>query len=724
MVANLKTLPDSGIIAKDRIGTIGEPVPRREGPLKVTGHAPYSYEYKGFGEAAYGFMVCASIAKGRIVEIDATVAERAPGVLLVLTYKNAPKQAAPAARSSPDRYSSPAPFLFQPEVRYYGEPVALVIANTYEAARHASYLVSVQYEKANDAVFNLEESKPQAYRPEKVNAGMETDTKSGDFDAAFAKAAVKVDATYIVPYEHCMPMEPHAALAIWEDEQLTLWSPQQIPAMAHTCVAKTLQIKPEQVRIVTPYIGGGFGSKVPVHAHTILAALGAKVLGRPVKVAQTRQQMFANTNHRPRGIQEMRLGAERDGTLTAIAHQVWMQTTPYIEFVEQAAAFSRTLYAAPNRRHEHRAISLDLPPSDIMRAPGEEPGSIAMECGMDELAHALGMDPIELRLKNEPQVDPENHLPFSSRSLVECLEEGAKRFGWEKRPKQPGTLRDGKFLIGYGVACGTFPARSMRNAATVRMNSDGSVIVKMSASDIGTGTFTIMAQVTAQELDVPIDSVTIEIGDSKLPRAAGSGGSFGAASAVMAIHMACLKLREELGDRDIRTLAEGIEVSVEHKGSENPPKYSAHSFGAQFAEVAVDVDTAEIRVRRMLGVFACGRILNARTARSQLIGGMLMGLGAGLTEESVVDTRDGSFVNHDIAEYHVPVHADVPAEIDAIFIPEHDDKVNALGVKGLGEVGIVGVGAALANAVFNATGVRVREFPVTLDKVLAGLPPA
>jgi xanthine dehydrogenase YagR molybdenum-binding subunit len=400
-----------------------------------------------------------------------------------------------------------------------------------------------------------------------------------------------------------------------------------------------------------------------------------------------------------------------------------MQTTPYSEFVEQAAAFSRTLYAAPNRRHEHRAVSLDLPPSDIMRAPGEEPGSIAMECGMDELAHALGMDPIDLRLKNEPQEDPENHLPFSSRSLVECLQEGAKRFGWEKRPKQPGTLRDGRFLIGYGVACATFPARSMRNAATVRMNADGSVIVKMSATDIGTGTFTILAQVTAQELDVPIDSVTVEIGDSQLPQAAGSGGSFGAASAAIAIHLACLKLRETLGDRDIRTLTDGIEASVEHKGSENPPKYSTHSFGAQFVEVAVDVDTAEIRVRRMLGVFACGRILNARTARSQLIGGMIMGLGAGLTEESILDTRDGSFVNHDIAEYHVPVNADVPAEIDAIFIPEHDDKANPLGIKGLGEVGIVGAGAAVANAVFNATGVRVREFPVTLDKVLAGLPP-
>jgi xanthine dehydrogenase YagR molybdenum-binding subunit len=347
-----------------------------------------------------------------------------------------------------------------------------------------------------------------------------------------------------------------------------------------------------------------------------------------------------------------------------------------------------------------------------------------MECGMDELAHALRMDPIDLRLKNEPQEDPETHLPFSSRSLVECLQEGRKRFGWEKRLHQPGTLRDGRFLVGYGVACATFPAFLMANSATVRMSCDGAVVVRMSATDIGTGTFTILAQVASQELAVPIEQVTIEIGDSRLPRAAGSGGSFGAASAATALHLACLKLREQLGSRDIRTLPDGIEASAEHKGAERPPKYSKHSFGAQFAEVGVDIDTGEIRVRRMLGVFACGRILNARTARAQLIGGMIMGLGAALTEESVVDTRDGSFVNHDLAEYHVPVNADVPAEIDAIFIPEHDDKVNALGIKGLGEVGIVGAGAAIANAVFNATGVRVRQFPVTLDKVLAGLPSA
>lgn len=735
---------------------VGKPVNRVDGPLKITGRAKYSYEYRGAKDTAYGFIVGSTIAKGSITAIDTATAEEVPGVLAVMTYRNAPKQAEPHPRETANRFDRAEPFLSSPDIRYYGEPVALVVAETFEDARHAASLLSFRYSKDANAQFDLKANQSRGYKPKRVNAGMATDTHEGDFDAAFASAPVKIDATYVVPYEHNMPMEPHATQAVWSGDELTLYTGQQIPATAQSTVAKTLQIPAEKVRIVTPYIGGGFGAKVPVHAQAILAALGAKAVARPVKIAQTRPHMFANTNHRPQGIQRMRLGAQRDGKLTAIAHDVWMQTTPYDEFVEQAAAFSRAMYAAPNRMHRHWGVMLDLPASDIMRAPGEEPGSVAMECGMDELAVALDMDPIELRLRNEPKDDPETHLPFSSRSLVQCYEEGARRFGWSRRPRKPGTLRDGRWLIGYGTASAMFPTFMRPSAASVRLNADGTALARMSATDIGTGTYTVLTQIAAESLGLPIESVMVEIGDSRFPPAAGSGGSFGAASAGTALLLACEKLREQIAQlvikdersplsgakvaevalRDGKVVAgdkseplksfldraapSGLEAQASHEGSPAPPKYSTHVFGAQFAEVGVDADSGEVRVRRMLGVFASGRILNEKTARSQLLGGMIMGIGAGLTEESILDPRDGSFVNHDLAEYHVPVHADI-GEIDAICLPEDEPYANPLGIKGLGEVGIVGAGAAIANAVYNATGVRVRDLPVTLDKVLAGL---
>ncbi|MFC4311491.1 molybdopterin cofactor-binding domain-containing protein [Steroidobacter flavus] len=739
-------------------GSIGKPLDRVDGPLKVTGRAKYSYEYRSIKDTAYGFIVGAAIAKGRISAIDTSRAEAASRVLAVLTYQNAPKQAPPHPREpGENRYDRSEPFLFSPDVRYQGEPVALVIAETFEAARHAAGLVTVGYVKDREAKFDLVANQSQAYKPKGVNAGMKTDTSEGDFDGAFAAAAVKVDVTYHLPHEHNMPMEPHAAQAVWEGDRLTLYSGQQIAAAAQSTIAKTLQIPVEHVRIVTPFIGGGFGSKVPTHAQAVLAALGAKAVKRPVKIAQTRPQMFANTNHRPECLQRMRLGANRDGTLTAIAHDVWTQTTPHDEFIEQTASFSRVLYAAPNRLHRHWGVILDLPSSDIMRAPGEEPGSVAQECGMDELAVALDMDPIELRIKNEPKDDPETHLPFSSRSLVECYREGARRFGWSKRPKRPGTLRDGRWLVGYGVASAMFPTFMRPSSAVVRLNADGTAIVKTDMTDIGTGSYTVLNQIAAESLGLPTDRVSVELGDTQFPKSAGSGGSFGAASAGSALLLACEQVRSQIAQlisKDRRSplagiepgkillqggqavagkkseplptalsrlAPSGIEGKGEHQGAEKEPKYSSHAFGAQFAELGVDIDTGEIRVRRMLGVFGSGRILNAKTARSQLVGGMIMGIGAGLTEESIVDLRDGSFVNHDLAEYHVPVHADVP-QIDAICLEEKEPYANPLGIKGLGEVGIVGVAAALANAVYNATGIRVREFPITLDKVLGGLP--
>ena len=757
MVDRSPLTPAINPVEENRQGLIGKPLNRVDGPLKVTGRAKYSYEYRGLKDTAYGFIVGSTIGKGRISGIDTSSAEAAPRVLAVLTYQNAPKQAPPHPRVSENRFDRPQPFLFSPDVRYYGEPVALVIAETYEAARHAAGQVHVRYVKDPQARFAWPTDRSQAYKPKSVNAGMKADTTEGDFDGAFAAAPVKIDVTYELPHEHNMPMEPHATQAVWEGDRLTLYSGQQLAAAAHSSIAKTLQISPEQVRVVTPYIGGGFGSKVPLHAQAVLAALGAKVVRRPVKIAQTRPQMFANTNHRPECVQQMRLGATQDGTLTAIAHDVWTQTTPFDEFIEQTAAYSRVMYAAPNRAHRHWGVIMDLPSSDIMRAPGEEPGSVAQECAMDELAVALDMDPIELRIKNEPKDDPETHLPFSSRSLVECYREGARRFGWSNRPKRSGTLREGRWLVGYGVASAMFPTYLRPSAAAVRVNADGTAVVKMDMTDIGTGSYTVLTQVAAESLGLPPDKVIVELGDSKLPKSSGSGGSFGAASAGSATLLACEHVRSQiaqlvtkdgrspLSGADVTTIAlrdgnvvagdksealaavlsrlapAGIEGKGEHQGAQQPAKYSSHVFGAQFAEVGVDIDSGEIRVRRMLGVFGSGRILNPKTARSQLIGGMIMGLGAALTEESVVDKRDGSFVNHDLAEYHVPVNADV-AQIDAICLQEQEPYANPLGIKGLGEVGIVGVAAAIANAVYNATGVRVRKFPITLDKVLAGLP--
>lgn len=750
--------PTINPVEENRQGIISKPLDRVDGPLKVTGRAKYSYEYRGAKDTTYGFIVGATIGKGRIAAIDISRAAAAPRVLAVLTYQNAPKQAPPHPREpGANRYDRSEPFLFSADVRYFGEPVALVVAETFEAARHAASLVSVRYVQDAQAQFDLRANRSQAYKPKGVNAGMATDTSEGDFDAAFASAAVKIDVTYHLPYEHNMPMEPHASQAVWEEDRLTVYTSQQNAATARSTMAKTLQIPVENVRIVTPFVGGGFGSKVPLHAQAVLAALGAKVVRRPVKVAQTRPQMFANTNHRPECLQRMRLGANKDGTLTAISHDVWTQTTPFDEFIEQTAAFSRVMYAAPNRLHRHWGVILDLPTSDIMRAPGEEPGSVAQECGMDELAVALDMDPIELRIRNEPKNDPETHLPFSSRSLVECYREGAQRFGWSNRPKRPGTLRDGRWLVGYGAASAMFPTFMRPSAASVRLSADGTAVVQTDMTDIGTGSYTVLTQVAAESLGLPTSKVTVELGDTRWPKSAGSGGSFGAASSGSAVLLACENARSQIAqlvakDRrsplvgaEVNEIAlregsvvagekseslqaalsrlapSGIEGKGEHQGSEQEPKYSTHVFGAQFAEVGVDIDTGEIRVRRMLGVFGSGRILNAKTARSQLIGGMMMGIGAGLTEESVVDLRDGSYVNHDLAEYHVPVHADTP-QIEAICLDEKEPYANPLGIKGLGEVGIVGVAAALANAVYNATGIRVREFPITLDKLLGGLP--
>ena len=521
-------------------------------------------------------------------------------------------------------------------------------------------------------------------------------------------------------------MEPNACLAVphGDGEELTAYVSTQIVAAARARIASTLRMDPQRIHVVAPYIGGGFGSKLEVHAETILALLAARQLKQPVKVAMTRQQIFQLVGMRPRSSQRVRLAAQSDGRLVALGHEATMYTNPRQERAHPMAAFLRGLYAAPNRLTRHRLVPLDLKGNEDVRAPSEGPGLLALESAMDELAHALAMDPIELRIRNEPTRDPERDVPFSDRRLVECMREGARLFGWEGRPPRPGSRHDGRWLVGYGLAAASRGHSQAPTKARARIAADGNAVVQSDMTDIGTGTYTILTQLAAGCLGLPIDHVRVELGRSEFPGSWGSAGSWGAANSSNAVRRACEALREKLRAADGCIPAEGLEAEGEIAGAWDDPNfknYSMGSYGAHFAEVGVDADTAEIRLRRMLGVFAPGRILNHKTARSQLIGGMTWGVGAALHEEAVIDTRSGAFVNCDLAEYLVPVHADIP-DIDAIVLDGFDAKANALGAKGIGELSICGAGAAIANAVFNAAGVRVRDFPITLDKLLDSLP--
>jgi xanthine dehydrogenase YagR molybdenum-binding subunit len=716
-------------------GIVGKPLDRVDGPLKVTGRAVYAYEVEQAPQTAYGYVVQASIGKGRIQLIDSRVAEQMPGVVLVLTHRNAPEQGT-------GNHHEAHPVLVGPEVSYYGEPVAFVVAETFEQARAAAYAVRVSYE-TDHGTYALRDGLQQARIPQGGNAP--PDSEVGNFEPAFTAAPVQLDVTYTTPLQSHAMMEPHATLAIWDGDKLTLHTSNQMLNRGVAAVARTLKMPPENVRLVSPFIGGGFGSKLWANADAILAAIAARQLKRPVKTALTRQQIFHVTTHRSDTIQHIRIGTDRDGRIQAIGHDVYSGNLPTEQTFEGAALQTRTLYAGANRLTRHRLVSLDVPVASSMRAPGEAVGLLALEAAMDELAEKLNLDPIELRIRNEPSEDPERHVPYSSRHLVACLQEGARRFGWERRQARPGQMQDGRWLVGIGVAAATRGNPLQRSKASVRVDPDGVVTVRMAMTDIGTGTYTILTQIAAEMLGVPPGSIRMELGDTAYPMASGSGGSFGAASSGSALFDACMHLRAMLAHAagiapDAARFANGnIEsgsvlkqlwslvgnAGIEADGAIQPgatlKDYSQQSYGAHFAEVGVDIDTGEIRLRRMLGVFTAGRVLNAKTARSQAIGGMIFGVSAALEEDMVLDRRYGMYVNHDLAEYHVPVHADIP-DVDAIFLPELDNKANPLKSKGIGELGICGAGASLANAIYNACGVRVRDYPITLDKVLAGLP--
>ena len=696
----------------DLAGPIGRSLDRVDGPLKVTGRAKYAFEYAAQGEAAYGFIVSATIGRGRAIGVDVRDAEQAPGVLLVLTQDNAPPQTPWGPVDLPDRFARAEPALDTDLVRFFGFPVAFVVAETFEQARAAAALVRTWYTPATGD-YDLHAAAPHAENPDTIDGGAPADTAVGDFESGFAAAPVKIDRAYTTPYQHSAPMEPQASMAFWEGEMLTVCTAAQLTTSPREGLARTLNIPPENVRIITRYIGGGFGNKLPYYVDATLAAIGARMLRRPVKVAMTRPQVFNTTTHRSASEQRVRLGADRDGKLIAYGQDALVQSARFDTFTEPVSLAARSLYAAPNRCTRHRRAGLDLSRSDSMRAPGDAIGLLALECTMDELAETLGVNPIELRLRNDTQIEPELNKPFSSRHLAECLREGASRFGWERRVAKPASVRDGRWLVGMGVASAIRGDLLKHASARARLESDGRLTVELAMTDIGTGSYTILTQVAAETMELPVDRVTVRLGDTNFPPTDGSGGSWGAATSGAAVFAACRKLKGGLSS--------GIK---EAEGSVTPAdldnSYAHDAFGAHFAEVGVDRDTGEVRVRRMLGVFAAGRILNAKTARSQMIGGMIWGIGAALMEENEVDLRYGSFINQDLASYHVPVNADLGG-IDAVLLDEADPHGSPLGSKGLGELGICGAGAAVINAIHNATGARIRDFPATPDKLLAAL---
>jgi xanthine dehydrogenase YagR molybdenum-binding subunit len=693
----------------------GAPLNRIDGVQKVTGAAKYAYEYPVEG-VTYVFPVQSTIARGRVSSIDASAARALPGVIAVLSHENAPR-IAPLDDQDLAVFQSDA-------VAYRGQFVAAVVAETLETACQAADLVAVRYEEQpHDVELRADRSDlyTPAFVPQKAAPFYAADSVQGDVEAALAAAPVSLNNTYTTPTGHHNPMEPHTTLAIWSDdgESVTVYDTSQGVYIRLNDIATAFGLPPERVRVIASYVGGGFGSRGFTHPYAILAVMAARVAGRPAKFAQTRQQMFGPAGYRSPTIQRVRLGAERDGRLTAIEHEVVAQTNALYEMTEPAAVATRTMYAAPNRRTTHRLARLDLPANSWMRAPGEAPGMFALESAMDELALACGLDPIELRLRNEPAADPETGLPYSSRGLVACLREGAARFGWVPRDPTPRARRAGRWLIGTGVAVSTYPTVQLPAAARIALDKDGRYRVSIAAEDVGQGAWTILTQIAADALEAPVEQVQLEIGDSTLPQAFPAWGSTGTGSWGWAIVDGAQKLRTRLRDEfGGAAPAEGLEVEGGFNGNPEAQQFSMHAFGAQFAEVRVNEDTGEVRVPRLLGVFAAGRIINPKTARSQFLGGITWGLSMALHENSVLDPHFGDYVNHDFAEYHIATNADVE-EIDVTWIEEEDPHVNPMGAKGIGEIGIVGTAAAIANAVYHATGIRVRDLPITLDKLLS-----
>jgi len=735
--------------------SVGAPLNRVDGRLKVTGGARYAAEF-AVPNVAHAVIVTSTIARGRVRRMDTAAAERAPGVLAVLTPQNAPRlpqqQAAPGAGPA-----MRVPTLMQDDaVHYNGQPIGLVIADTFEHATAAANLVKAEYaeERPELDVDTAPHAPSESTRPVGNNR---RHSQRGDTARGLAEAEVKIEHTYTTPFENHNPMEPHNTQAAWDGDKLTLYDSTQGIFNIRNSVARAFGILPENVRVVSYFTGGGFGSKGGPWSHVYLAAMAAKHVSRPVKLVLTRRQMFGPSGGRAHTSQQITLGAKRDGSLTVVRHLTTATTSTLEDFLESSGMMTRMMYESPNIETDHELVRMNVGSPTFMRAPGESTGSFALESAMDELAVALGMDPVELRLKNYAERDPESGKPWSSKSLRECYRVGAERFGWSKRSPKPRSMADGRWLVGYGVATATYPARQQAASCLARILPDGKALVRAGSQEIGCGTYTIMAQVAADALGMPVERVRFELGDTDMPPTPASVGSATASSTGPAVNAAALAVRQKLvqmaiadsaspvhGARedDVRT-ADGrlslssdpskgetfeaviarnggqpVEARVDLKPTPDQQQYSMHSFGAVFTEVRVDRDLGLIRVPRVVAAYGGGKILNVKTATSQMIGGIVWGISQALLEETHIDRRSGRYVNSDLAEYHVPVNADI-GSIDVTFVPEDDAHVNAIGAKGVGEIPIVGVAGSIANAVYHATGKRIRDLPITLDKLIA-----
>jgi xanthine dehydrogenase YagR molybdenum-binding subunit len=740
-------------------GVVGTPINRVDGRLKVTGGARYSAEIP-VPDIAYGVIVPSEIARGTIERLDTSAAEQLAGVLAVMTPSNAPKLESLAkfvregGKGAPPtgRWLS---LLQDNLVHYNGQPIALVIAETIEVAMHAASLVHATY-SVDTPIVDMVQALPSAYPyTQKIFGHFPPQSLRGDIQAGLAAAHVRIDEVYTAPMETHNPMELHATTAAWDGDHLTLWDSTQNVYGVRGALAKTLGIPPEHVRVISHFIGGAFGGKGSAWSHVVLAAMAARQVGRAVKVALTRRQMFGPVGGRPHTVQSMTLGATRDGAFTAIRHDTKASTSTFEDWLESAGLVTRMLYECPNVETSHHLVKLNVGTPTFMRAPGEATGSFALECALDELSYVLEMDPIALRLKNYADADPDSGRPWSSKMLKECYALGAERFGWSRRNPAPRSMRDGEVLVGMGMATATYPARRLPASAEVYIYPDGRVVVKAASHDLGTGTYTVLTQLAADAIGVGIECVTVELGDTNLPPNPISAGSMTVASTGSAVHLAataardklvelavsdpdsplhgarhedvvidegCLTARDSECGESIQTLlarhgGQPIEGKAEAKPGDETQQYAMHSFGAVFAEVRVDPDLGTIRVANVVGVYGVGRVLNPKTARSQMIGGITFGIGMALMEHTVTDLRTGRYVNADIAEYHIPVHADVPP-MEIVFVDERDEHVDPIGAKGIGEIGMTGVAAAIANAVYHATGARIRDLPITLDKLL------
>ena len=753
---------------------VGKPLDRIDGRLKVTGGAKYAAEYL-VGTAAHAVLITSTIAKGRIRSMDTSAAEHAPGVIKVLTPFNAPKlpgaprpgpQAA-ASGAGPGGQGAPGPAgrgavamrvptLLQDDiVRYNGQPIGLVVADTFEHAIAGAALARVSYdaEKPMLDMASAPLNSPETVRP----LSGERVSRRGDMERGLADAAVRVDQTYTTPLENHNPMEVHSTVAVWDADALTLYESTQGLFSVRNTVARHFGLTPDKVKVVAYFTGGGFGSKGGPWSHESLAAMAAREVGRPVKLVLTRRQMFGPVGGRPMTVQRVTLAATRDGTLTAIRHHSTSSTSTIEDWVEPAVAQTRMLYATPNLETQYDLKRLNIGSPTFQRAPGESTGTFALESAMDELAYALKMDPVALRLKNYAERDPESGRPWSSKKLRECYASGGERFSWSRRPIEPRSMRDGRWLVGWGMATATYPARTSQAASAARMLADGRAWVRAGSQEIGTGTYTVMTQIAADALGIDQERVRFELGSTEMPENPASTGSVTAASTGSAVNVAATALRQKLvqmavtdaasplhgaAEVDVR-VADGrmslasdgtrgetyaaliarsggqpVEVTVTNRPGPEQQQYSMHAFGAVFTEVRVDEELGLVRVPRIVTAHAVGRVLNEKTARSQIHGGVVWGIGMALEEETLIDPRSGRYVNADLAEYHVPVNADV-GTIDVAFIDEPDAAVNRIGVKGCGEIGITGVAASIANAVWHATGRRMRELPIRVERVMS-----